>query len=464
MTVSSNRAGYCECTFGIVGRTNCNHKKFSCEKMCLKGYEQMGNDGTIDWLENTVWHWNNWRDVKFLENNIFWAPTSECEMNQCHWKARDKKIFILWGNDGIHTVIPSSDRKSLSGKKYSGEKLQAKFVGNEVAELEEDLYELLGVDVDASEAEIKKAYRKLSRELHPDRVSDSQNKLEVEAKFIKIQEAYEILKEEDMRMVYDTGGLEAINNIKDPSQQQRGLDPFSMFFGGGMGGNSNQGSDIALQMDVTLKLLYTGGETIHNFNRRVVCRRCSKITEKNRARCEKCRHKCPGEVKMVQRRMGHMLVQQQEEVPSKERCTMAAAELHVQIEKGMKTGDEIKFPRKNEQTPGQIPGDVIVRLKQKKHKMFQRINENDLKMKLRVSLKEALTGVDVTIQHLDGHTVHIKSKPNEVIYPLYKMKITGEGMPYHNFPSQKGILIVEFEVEFPTTLTNDQFEAIQSLF
>lgn len=464
MKVGSDRSGYCECTFGIVARTNCNHKRFSCEHMCLRGFQQMNSNRGFEWLENTIWNWNNWREVKFLENNVFWAPTPDCESQQCLWKAREDKIFIMWGDDGLHTITASKDRKRLTGKRYDGAKLTATFVRTlEEDGTDDDLYDILNVDVDASESEIRKAYRKLSRELHPDKAAPEKRD-ELEAKFIKVQEAYEILKDDDTRMVYDTGGLEAIEKIKDPSQQQRGMDPFSMLFGmgGGGGGRSNRGNDVTLQLDVSLELLYSGGETTHKFNRRVVCRRCSKITAKNKERCSRCRTRCPGEFKMVQRRMGNMLVQQQEEVASKEKCTMEVAELNVLIERGMSTGDEIKFERKNEQTPGQIPGDVIVKLKQKRHKVFERVNQNDLRIVLSITLKQALTGVDVTIKHLDGRDVRIVT--DEVIYPKKVMEMKGEGMPFHNFPSQRGKLLIEFEIKFPKSLTEEQYAAISGLF
>lgn len=438
----------------------------------------MNSDESLDdLLDNSVWMWNSWREVKFLKDGAFWAPTPECEMTQnCQWKVRSRKIFVWWGNEGLHTIRPADgNKKLLEGQRYDGQKVSAQYIrkeGSDSAGLtgqdegdEDDLYELMGVDVDASEGDIRKAYRQLSRELHPDKVNDPEKKKLLEAKFIKLQEAYGILKEDDMRMVYDTGGMEAIKNIKESAQQpQRGMDPFSMFFGGGAVRNRNRGNDIKLQMDVDLSLLYTGGETVHPFNRRIVCRRCSKITAKNRERCNTCRVKCPGELKMVQRRMGNMIVQQQEEALSKERCKMEDTNLELQIERGMKTGDEITFPRKNEQTPGQIPGDVIVMIQQKRHKVFQRVGENDLKIVLKVSLKEALTGVDRMINHLDGHGVRIKTAPQEVIYPKKVMRIAEEGMPYHNFPSQKGILLVEFEVTFPRKLTQEQVTAISTLF
>ena len=72
-------------------------------------------------------------------------------------------------------------------------------------------------------------------------------------------------------------------------------------------------------------------------------------------------------------------------------------------------GSTIKFERMSEQRPGQIPGDVIMTLRQKKHRMFTR-SGNDLKMEMTITLKEALLGFTKTITHMDDHTVEIKRK------------------------------------------------------
>ena len=109
----------------------------------------------------------------------------------------------------MHTVLPTDgNKKVLEGRRYDGEKLSAKYIrkeGHDDSGLEksgdDDLYDILGVDVDATEGEIRKAYRKLSREMHPDKVSDPTKRAEMETAFIKVQEAYEVLKEEDTRMV-----------------------------------------------------------------------------------------------------------------------------------------------------------------------------------------------------------------------------------------------------------------------
>jgi len=127
----------------------------------------------------------------------------------------------------------------------------------------------------------------------------------------------------------------------------------------------------------------------------------------------------------------------------------------------MKDGDKINFAHMAEQTPGQLPGDVNVKLSQRDHKRFKRSN-NDLHMTMKISLKEALLGFEREIQHLDGHTVELKhSKPTQ---PFQTFRIDGEGMPHKDDPSQYGNLFVKAEVVMPGQLTSDQKALIQKVF
>eukprot|EP00924_Labyrinthula_sp_SR-Ha-C_P014272 augustus_masked-scaffold_20-processed-gene-0.9-mRNA-1 protein AED:0.07 eAED:0.07 QI:0/-1/0/1/-1/1/1/0/499 len=457
-------------------------RQTTCSTICKKTFKNFQNEklddiskGLLEEIKDSVYLWNRWREVKFNADGVFWAPTGDCESGKCFWRVANNQIFIQWGNEGLHTVIKKGN--NLQGIRFDGEKISASFVRKEETEAVEDLYVVLGVDVDATDNEIKKRYRKLSREIHPDKFDGPpEEKRKVEERFMKVQRAYEILKEDDSRMIYDTGGIEAVEEMEKNKngQQPRGNDLFSMFFGGMGGQQMQQGQDVTLELKVSLADVYNGRTIEHKFNRRVVCRRCSTINDQNRERCSKCRTKCPGEVKMVQRRMGNMIVQQQEEVPSKERCKMEDALLEVIVEKGMKPGEAIKFPRKGEQTPGILPGDVLVKLVDegdirrhltKGYDRFKR-SGNDLKMKKKISLKEALTGFRFDVLHLDKdneRAVHVEND-GQIIYPGMIKKIPNEGMPVHNFPSQKGNLLIEFEIAFPKKLSPEQEKAITELF
>lgn len=129
-----------------------------------------------------------------------------------------------------------------------------------------DFYKILGVSRRADTNQIKKAYRKLAKELHPDKNPDDP---EADEKFKDLGVAYETLKDADLRKIYDQGGEEALQK----NERGGGGDPFSSFFGGGSpfddffgfgGGNGNgeretpKGANIVMELWVTLEELYVG--------------------------------------------------------------------------------------------------------------------------------------------------------------------------------------------------------------
>jgi DnaJ-class molecular chaperone len=122
----------------------------------------------------------------------------------------------------------------------------------------------------------------------------------------------------------------------------------------------------------------------------------------------------------------------------------------------------VVFKHASEQKPGQVPGDVHVTLKQKRHATFERKGDS-LHVTLKVTLLESLTGFYKEITHLDGHKVPIDIKPGTVIYPFQTMVFKREGMPVHEVSSQFGDLHVTFEISFPTSLNSDQMEQIKAI-
>jgi len=222
-------------------------------------------------------------------------------------------------------------------------------------------------------------------------------------------------------------------------------------------GNLPGVKDTELKLDVTLAELYSGSEKATSYRRRVVCRGCGKNPDLDR--CDGC-NKCPNEIRMVQRQMGNMIIQQQEEVPSKEKCKYEAKKFEPHVERGMKDGDTITFAVAGTQKPGHIPGDVIYKLKQKKNKEFER-KVNDLHYKLNISLKEALLGFTRKIKHLDGHTVELST--TDITKPEQVFAIDGEGMPHRDDPSTFGRLYVKITIDFPTKLSAKQKELVNQL-
>ncbi len=361
-----------------------------------------------NWLKGTEWHWNDWRNVKFHKDGRFEAPDKQCKRGRCRWSASEEDIYVQWGRAGLHTLKASKMKAEkgtrMDGTREDGDECHATYVSTfDKVEDEVNLYEALGVTEEATDREIKKAYRKLSIKYHPDKNQGNEEALK---KFNAVRDAYEVLSNEEKKILYDTGGMEAVKeHEKEEAGGGGGADPFSMLFGGGGGGrgrNSKKGQDAQVELGVSLEDMYSGGEVTAQISRRVVCKGCK--GKKKTGKCKEC-NKCPPEVRMVQRQMGPgMVVQQQEQVPSKHRCKEAEAKLDAQIEQGMDSGSEIKFPRMSEQTPGQIPGDIILIVKQKPHKKFKR-KGNDLHMDMEITLKEALLGFSKKIEHLDKHEV-----------------------------------------------------------
>ncbi len=333
-------------------------------------------------------------------------------------------------------------------------------------ELKFDPYGALDLngDDDPSEADIKKAYRRLSMLYHPDK-----NPGEVD-KFQKVSRAYEILSNDESKYLYDFGGMQA---VKDNEAMKKngggGMDPFQQFFGMGGGNRDNRGQSVQMEFHVSMEEIYSGAEKTAKFNRRVVCRGCS--AEKggaNKPRCREC-GRCPNEIRLVQRQMGPgFIVQNQEEVPSKEKCKQEEKQLHLIVERGAPDGTQLKFPYAAEQKPGQVPGDVIVIVRQRSHARFERRGAN-LHYKMQITLKEALTGFSKKIKHLDDHEVEISTESlssvltNGIVRPGQTVVIKEEGMPVHEVPSQFGDLHVTFDVVFPTNLSNEQKEKLTQI-
>lgn len=404
-------------------------------------------DKKFNWVKGTTWHWNNWRDVQFQQDGQFDAPSRECQHKGCKWTASKDKIYIWWGQAGLH-VMMTNDSEAKQGttmkgkRKMDGDKLSAKFLrihDEEAAMFDIDLYGVLEVEVDSEsvEADIKKNYRKLSKTYHPDKCQDDEcNKM-----FNLVRDAYEILSDKQKKILYDTGGLQA---VKDAEK-----------------GQMQKGNDVNVEISVTLRDLYTGNTVETSLQRRIVCVACDQDKYAKTDRCRRCQS-CPAEQKTVMKQMGPgMFMQQQVNVPSIHKCRNENTKLEATIEQGMDNGHTIKYAMMGEQRPGIVPGDVIFTVKTKKHSVFERKGKN-LWMTVRLTVKEALLGFKRTIEHLDGHSVKVAREG--VTRPEFVMKVDDEGMPVHNTPEEKGALFIKFVVDYPKQLTKKQKDLIAQTF
>ncbi|XP_063053816.1 dnaJ homolog subfamily A member 1 isoform X2 [Engraulis encrasicolus] len=326
---------------------------------------------------------------------------------------------------------------------------------------ETGFYDLLGVSPKASPDEIKKAYRKLALKYHPDK-----NPNEGE-RFKLISQAYEVLSDAKKRDLYDQGGEQAIKEGGMAGEGSSPMDIFNMFFGGGgRTQRERRGKNVVHQLGVTLEEMYNGATRKLGLQKNVICEKCDGYGGK-KGTLQKC-STCKGRGVQIQvHQIGPGMIQQVQSVCSdcqgqgesfsaKDRCKKCDGQkverkkkiLEVHIEKGMKDSQKIPFHGEGDQEPGLEPGDVLIVLDQKEHSVFQR-QENNLFMKMDIKLVEALCGFRKTIQTLDDRTLVITSHPGQVVKHNDVRCVQGEGMPVYKEPYEKGLLIIQFQVEFP---------------
>ncbi|KAK2195486.1 bifunctional Chaperone DnaJ [Babesia duncani] len=311
-----------------------------------------------------------------------------------------------------------------------------------------DYYTILGVHKGCSDAELKKAYRKLAMQWHPDKHPDPSTKSKAEEMFKNVSEAYDVLSDPEKRKIYDQFGEEGLKGTAGhhPSGQQgshhyvyTGVDPselFRKFFGGDRNflfssGFGDDGDDFQihtgnhhhsmhakptnyeLDLPVSLEELYTG-------------------TVKK--------------MKITRKRFSGSKEYKEEQI------------LKIDVKPGWKDGTKLTFSGEgDQQSPATPPGDLIFVIKTKPHSRFIR-EGNNLVYKFSVPLVKALTGFQATLTTLDNRRLTIRV--SEIVSNRYKKVIAKEGMPLSRNNSERGDLILEFDVIFPETLTMEQKKKI----
>lgn len=318
------------------------------------------------------------------------------------------------------------------------------------------------MDKSASERDIKKAYRTLSKKFHPDKNPGDESARE---KFGEIAEAYEVLSSPTTRKIYDQYGHEGIaQHRQGGAAGQPAHDPFdlfSRFFGGGghfgHAPGHRRGPDMELRLGIPLRDFYNGRDVQFSIEKQQICEACEGTGSADRhvVTCDKCsgrgmivqKHqlapgmfqqiqmmcdKCGGQGKMIKKPcpvcQGHRVVRRE-------------VEIYVTIEPGMDQGTRITYENEADESPDWVAGDLIFILEEKQPELgvnddertdgtFFRRRGKDLFWKETLSLREAWMG-DWTrnLTHLDGHVVHLGRKRGEVVQPLAVETVKGEGMP-----------------------------------
>ncbi|XP_061129542.1 dnaJ homolog subfamily B member 1b [Syngnathus typhle] len=336
-----------------------------------------------------------------------------------------------------------------------------------------DYYDILGIKKDASEDDIKKAYRKQALRYHPDKNKSPG----AEDKFKEIAEAYDVLSDPKKKDIYDRFGEEGLKgggpagggggggpgNFSytfqgDPhvifSEFFGGRNPFEQFFGG-----RNGGMDEDMDTDDAFARFGMGGgggfprsfsSNMGGFGGHssvVKKQQDPPVVHELRVSLEEVLSGCTKKMKIARKRLN----------PDGRTLRKEEKILEVQIKKGWKEGTKITFPKEGDETPTNIPADVVFVLKDKPHAVFKRDN-SDIVYTAKISLRDALCGCTVNAPTLEGRVVTVTS--TDVVQPGMKRRISGEGLPYPKRPDRRGDLIVEYEVKFPERLSQSARDTI----
>lgn len=344
-----------------------------------------------------------------------------------------------------------------------------------------DYYSILGVARGASQDEIKKAYRKLAVQYHPDK--NPGNK-QAEEKFKEINEAYDVLKDDQKRAAYDRYGSDAFQNGGggfsggfDFGGGFSGFsDIFEEMFGGSFGGSgrtrtrAQPGSDIRYDISISLEDAYHGKKTNVKFTTLVKCAACGGTgSEGNKkpAPCPTC-----GGRGSVRQNQGFITLERTCSTcggagsvlsdPCK-KCSGSGRvkgerNLEVNIPAGVATGSKIRILGEGEAGfKGAPAGNLYVFVNVAPHKIFVR-SENDLYCKVPISMVRAALGCDIKVPDLDGNDCEIKIPHGTQSGAQFRVK--GKGMPGIN-SFRRGDMIVEAIVETPVSLSKKQKELLE---
>src|SRR5450631_2302083 len=342
-----------------------------------------------------------------------------------------------------------------------------------------DYYEVLGLNKDASEEEIKKAYRKLAMKHHPDRNPDSKDG---EEKFKEAKEAYEILTDAEKRRAYDAYGHAGVNPQMGAGPGQEGFggfaeafgDIFSDIFGGGQGrGRASvfRGADLRYNLEVSLEQAARGTETKIRIPTMETCEICKGSGAKpgtHPKTCDTCHGS--GTVRLSQ---GFFSIQQT--CPTchgtgktiTDPCATCRGAgrlkkhktLAVKIPAGVDEGDRIRLSGEGEAgVNGGPPGDLYVVCRLKPHSVFQR-EANDLHCEMPISITAAALGGEIEIPTLDGSAkIRIPAETQSgKVFRLRGKGIKGVRTQLH------GDLLCHVVVETPVSLTQRQKELLLEL-
>ena len=357
-----------------------------------------------------------------------------------------------------------------------------------------DYYEVLGVSRDASEDEIKKAYRKLAMKYHPDKNPDNK---EAEEKFKEASEAYEVLSDKEKRQLYDQYGHAGIDqqfgnggfswndfsHFDDISDLFGGgfSSIFDTLFGGGFSSRSresqrysNQGENIQIDLALTLKEIALGTEKKVRITVKDICDQCrgTGSADGKAETCPQCHG--TGQVRTVRQSLfGQM--QSISECPScrgegkiiRNKCPKCMGEgrisknkeINVKIPAGVEENQVIRLRGQGNVGPRNGSyGDILVVIHEKPDELFER-DGNNIILELPITVTQAVLGDEVIVPTLTA-TAKMKIPPGTQSGRIFRLR--GQGIKGLNSYS-RGDLLVKIKVVVPTKLSREEMELYNRL-
>lgn len=344
-----------------------------------------------------------------------------------------------------------------------------------------DYYEVLGVDRNASESEIKKSYRKLAMQYHPDKNPDNR---EAEEKFKEASEAYEVLHDSEKRKIYDQFGHEGLSGRGfsgfasfDDIFQSFG-DIFEDFFGFGAGRSARrdrtraaQGADLRHDIQIELEDAAFGKEVEIQVQKYIVCIACNGSGAKPGTEPQIC-PACHGRGQIT-RSQGFFSISttcgtcRGEGRVIKDACptcqgsgrSLRTKALTVKVPAGVDTGSHLRLRGEGEPgTNGGPAGDLYVVINVKHHKFFER-HGDDVVCQIPISFPQAALGSDIPVPTLDGEatlTIPKETQTGSVF------RLSGVGIR-HLRGHGRGDQVVQVIVETPGNLTKREEELFREL-
>ncbi|ROT77654.1 heat shock protein 40 [Penaeus vannamei] len=359
-----------------------------------------------------------------------------------------------------------------------------------------DYYKILGLSKDASEGDIKRAYRNMALKYHPDKNKSN----DAEEKFKLVAEAYEVLSDKKKRNIYDQYGDEGLKGGMPGGRSTGGThftytysgdpratfeqvfgtnNPFSHFFNMGVDGHGTH--------DVFEDMLVGGGSHVGVKTRRTFSfnphdnNPFSRFFNMDvdgldgdppRFRENKGRNQDSAVIRDLYVSLEEVFtgvtkkrkITRNVLLTADGRSTLREEKiLTIEVKPGWKEGTKIIFEKEGDQSPGKIPADIIFIIRDKPHPLFKRDGAN-LVYTAKIPLRDALRGTLVSVPTLTGQRVALNFN-KETTKPQTTRRLQGYGLPYPKNPTRKGDIIVHFDIQFPLNFSEStKAHVLKSLY